>query len=119
MIKAPSVTTAQAPTKRIHGQRRRAFDFSFRNPQTGKFNSGQPIPSPRAMQSAYPPGASRTIATAGIPDDLRTIAAAAGTAPVKSHPAPLLGEAAKAETTDIAETIKRFLISRAMKGPLS
>lgn len=110
--------TAARALQRGHGQRRRAFDFgvALRNPQTGQFNSGQPLPSPRAMQDAYQPSANRRAVTAaGIPSDLRTIAAAAGTSPVKSHP-PLLGRAAKAESTNIAETIKRFLISRASKG---
>lgn len=95
---------------------RRAFDFSFRNSATGKFNSGLPVPSPRAMQNAYPRGSATLLPR--LPNEInpRTIAAAAGTEAVKSH--PVLGPVAKTETASIAETIKRFLVSRATKAAI-
>jgi hypothetical protein len=112
MINAPNVT-ADAQTKRGQSQRR-AFDFGFRNPQTGQCNSGQPIPSPAVMQSAYPRAGRVVVAKAGIQNDAKTIAAAVGTDAVKSH--PVLGPVAKTETASIAETIRKFLVSRATKG---
>ncbi len=114
MIQSPSVATAGTPSKREHGQRR-AFNFgvNLRNPDTGQFSGAAVIPSPKAMQDAYPSAkGAATAAGASLPNELhpREVARAMGTDAVRSHP---LGAATRAETENIGRTVAQFLRGKA------
>jgi hypothetical protein len=81
-----------------------------RNPKTGQFSGAALIPSPAAMQSAYPRTGTgdSLMATANALPSVREIGAATGTTAQRKYPLGI-GAAARSETESIGRTVAMFL----------
>jgi hypothetical protein len=86
---------------------------ALRNPATGQFANSAIIPSPAAMQSAYPrQGIDKLTATAKALPTVREVAAATGTTAQRKFPLGI-GAAARTETENIGRTVAMFLRGKA------
>lgn len=86
---------------------------ALRDRSTGQYSSGQPVPSPAAMQSAYGgKGVGALAPAAGAMPSEREILSAIGTAPQAKYKGGI-GSVAKAETENIGRTVAMFLRRKA------